>query len=128
MTPWNTDRTRVWYAGPSGLGGNGVGPTRCVRNGIFRTGAWRTTNRRCLRRRFNGILISSSLFHNRIRRSQSSFLSSTKAHKANFKGVLTGHTVTMTTYYVNMVVIKCSTMFSLFVTTLLSSADIALWY
>ena len=54
MTPWHTDTTRVWYGGPSGLGGNGVVPSRCIQNGVFRENAWTKTDGRCLTRDFNG--------------------------------------------------------------------------
>ncbi|KAJ7353962.1 hypothetical protein OS493_030805 [Desmophyllum pertusum] len=50
LTPWHTNRTRIWHDGPSGLGGDG-GLDGCVQNGLFRT----KTNGQCLRRRFNGL-------------------------------------------------------------------------
>ncbi|XP_078342227.1 uncharacterized protein LOC144628048 isoform X2 [Oculina patagonica] len=55
MTPWRTDRSRIWFSGPSGLGGNGVGGSRCVASGVFRSNSWTKTDGQCLRRRFNGL-------------------------------------------------------------------------
>lgn len=52
--PWNTDKGRVWYDGPSGLGGDGVPPSLCIQDGVFREDLWNKTNGQCLRRRFNG--------------------------------------------------------------------------
>ena len=54
MTPWSGDRTRIWYSGTSGLGGNGNGG--CVTTGSFRAGVWTKTNGQCLTRGFNGRL------------------------------------------------------------------------
>ena len=46
MSPWSTARSRIWYGGQSGLGGNGVGRSRCVTTGLFRSNRWRTRNHR----------------------------------------------------------------------------------
>ena len=54
MTPWHTDKTRVWYSGPSGLGGNGITPSRCVQDGVFGQDSWTKTNGGCITRDFNG--------------------------------------------------------------------------
>lgn len=56
MSPWNNTRDRIWYPGPSGLGGNGSDGSSggCVTDGPFSRNVWRKTNGRCLRRRFSG--------------------------------------------------------------------------
>ena len=56
MSPWNNTSDRIWYPGPSGLGGNGSDGSSggCVTDGPFSRNVWRKTNGRCLRRRFNG--------------------------------------------------------------------------
>lgn len=56
MSPWNNTSDRIWYPGPSGLGGNGSDGSRggCVTDGPFSRNVWRKTNGRCLRRRFSG--------------------------------------------------------------------------
>ena len=68
MSPWNNTSDRIWYPGPSGLGGNGSDGSSggCVTDGPFSRNVWRKTNGRCLRRRFSGekqlILTFSILF------------------------------------------------------------------
>lgn len=56
MSPWNNTSDRIWYPGPSGLGGNGSDGSSggCVTDGPFSRNVWRKTNGRCLRRRFSG--------------------------------------------------------------------------
>lgn len=56
MSPWNNTSDRIWYPGPSGLGGNGSDGSSggCVTDGPFSRDVWRKTNGRCLRRRFSG--------------------------------------------------------------------------
>ncbi|CAH3047087.1 unnamed protein product, partial [Porites lobata] len=56
MSPWHNTSDRIWYPGPSGLGGNGSDGTSggCVTDGPFSRNVWRKTNGRCLRRRFSG--------------------------------------------------------------------------
>ena len=56
MSPWNNTSDRIWYPGPSGLGGNGSDESTggCVTDGPFSRNVWRKTNGRCLRRRFSG--------------------------------------------------------------------------
>ena len=56
MSPWNNTSDRIWYPGPSGLGGNGSDGSSggCVTDGPFARNVWRKTNGRCLRRRFSG--------------------------------------------------------------------------
>ena len=56
MSPWNNTSDRIWYPGPSGLGGNGSDGSSggCVTDGPFSRSVWRKTNGRCLRRRFSG--------------------------------------------------------------------------
>ncbi|XP_031563083.1 uncharacterized protein LOC116298694 [Actinia tenebrosa] len=58
-SPWGTTERDVWYSGNSGLGGNGVNPTYCVKDGPFRDGIWRLPpsnflDSRCLKRNFTG--------------------------------------------------------------------------
>ena len=54
---WRTTNPRdVWSGGPQGLGGNGVPPSHCVKDGKFREGNWRlpaTKGGGCLKRDFN---------------------------------------------------------------------------
>ena len=56
MSPWHNTSDRIWYPGPSGLGGNGSDGSSggCVTDGPFSRTVWRKTNGRCLRRRFSG--------------------------------------------------------------------------
>ena len=56
MSPWNNTSDRIWYPGPSGLGGNGSDGSSggCVTDGPFSRNIWRKTNGRCLKRRFSG--------------------------------------------------------------------------
>ena len=56
MSPWNNTSDRIWYPGPSGLGGNGSDGSSggCVTDGPFSRNVWRKTNGRCLRRTFSG--------------------------------------------------------------------------
>jgi len=56
MSPWNNASDRIWYPGPSGLGGNGSDGSSggCVTDGPFSRNVWRKTNGLCLRRRFSG--------------------------------------------------------------------------
>ncbi|XP_067024328.1 uncharacterized protein [Acropora muricata] len=55
--PWRNGPTDLWYSGISGFGGNGgERETRCVIDGSFRRGAWRTVpsaGSGCLQRQFN---------------------------------------------------------------------------
>jgi hypothetical protein len=57
-TPWGSTSRDVWYSGNSGLGGNGVAPTRCVKDGPFRDEIWNLLPSvpapRCLKRNFVG--------------------------------------------------------------------------
>jgi hypothetical protein len=57
--PWGTSAANVWYAGNSGIGGDGDAPNNCVSTGPFREGIWQlvpsvNTLPRCLRRSFFG--------------------------------------------------------------------------
>jgi hypothetical protein len=67
-----TDPKDVWNGGPQGLGGNGVFPSWCVKDGKFREGAWSLPVLKgggCLKRSFNKtcILFNEKQLHKLLR-------------------------------------------------------------
>ncbi|XP_031566332.1 uncharacterized protein LOC116301420 [Actinia tenebrosa] len=57
-SPWGTSASDVWYAGDSGMGGDGTTRENCVTTGPFRLGVWELVpsapRPRCLKRSFFG--------------------------------------------------------------------------